>query len=280
MDLTIVGRTNSGNKVQPNSNVLFEAGYVLAMMRRRNVDPPPVIIVMNTFFGAPEQLPFDLGWRPVIRYEVGPDAEEKDRREAGARLARQLASALASILAGGALFADLSPAAWRMGTYLDKAWEEGLAVGKYYDASEVAGATGMSPEDVDRGCAELLEKGLVEELQAVGRRQGWPVRPTAKLFLTLDPFCREWDPGVDARQILEDFGTRSETQIAAARLQEKYGWELRRLEPAMAKLVDDLLAEPIPTRQPPFKYPYLRLTRRADLFVRGLFDPGTIPQRS
>ena len=281
VDLTIVGKVTmpGSDKVQPNSNVLFEAGYVLAMMRRRNLDPPPVIVVMNTAYGGPKQLPFDLGWRPVIIYNLGREATGSERSEQGARLAGSLKQALRSVIAGGQLFAGLSTPAWKLGSFFDGVPYKQVGSG-YYRADELVAETGLSHEEVQQGASELLARGLLKELDVSGAPSGWPVTPTEQLFLIFDPFLQEWNPSEDARQILEDFGTAEGTQISAARLHEHYGWDLRRLEPALAQLINDLLAEDMGERRPPYRHPVLRLSRNADLYLRGIFDPEELRRRA
>lgn len=280
MDLTIVGEvtTPGSNKVQPNSNVLFEAGYVLAMMRRRRMEPPPVVVVMNTAYGEPQKLPFDLGWRPVVTYSLGAEVSSSERKEQEARLAGTLKKVLSSIVAGGQLFAGLSTPAWKLGVFFDKVPYKQVG-SVYYPAEDLVAETGMSRDEVQQGASELLAQGMLRELNISGSPSGWPVTPTERLFLIFDPLIQAWDPFEDARQILEDFGTAEGTQLSAAKLQEHYGWDLRRLEPALAQLIYSQLAEDMGERRPPYRHPILRLSRNADLFMRGRFDPEALRRR-
>ena len=266
------------DKVQPNSNVLFEAGYVLAMMRRRKIEPSPVVVIMNTAYGEPQQLPFDLGWRPVVTYNLGSDAPSSERKEQEARLAGTLKEVLRSIVAGGQLFAGLSTQAWQLGVFFDNVPYEHLG-SAYYSSEDLVAETEMSREEVQHGASELLAQGMLQELDTIGSPSGWPVTPTERLFLVFDPFVQEWNPSEDARRILEDFGTAEDTQLSAAKLREHYGWDLRRLEPALAHLIYNMLAEDMGERRPPYRYPILRLSRNADLFMRGRFDPADLRRR-
>jgi hypothetical protein len=74
-DLTFVARTES-DKLIPNPNVMIEYGYALRALTSEAMMP-----VMNTYFGAPESLPFDLGHvRHPTRYELAPSTTDATRR--------------------------------------------------------------------------------------------------------------------------------------------------------------------------------------------------------
>lgn len=64
-DVTLVAKTER-NKQSPNPNVLFELGYAVARLGWERI-----ILVMNTAFGTPEDLPFDFQHRRwPIRYKL------------------------------------------------------------------------------------------------------------------------------------------------------------------------------------------------------------------
>jgi hypothetical protein len=92
-DLSFVAETAAG-KVSPNPNVLIEYGYAL-----KAKGPRKVLLVMNTAFGAAEQLPFDLRHlRFPIRYDVAERIGDGERRRARGVLAEHLSTALESVL--------------------------------------------------------------------------------------------------------------------------------------------------------------------------------------
>jgi hypothetical protein len=79
----------------PNPNVMIELGYALAKITDRRI-----ITVMNTVFGSPEDLPFDLAkHRWPICYELKPSSKPTatERQE----LAKSIAQAIRDILASG-----------------------------------------------------------------------------------------------------------------------------------------------------------------------------------
>lgn len=89
-DVSII---NSGEKTRltPNPNVLIELGYAI-----RALGADRVIMVMNTAFGSPEALPFDLRMRRITTYHMPADSSER----AGERkkLEQTFIAALRSIL--------------------------------------------------------------------------------------------------------------------------------------------------------------------------------------
>lgn len=63
---------SEAKKPSPNPNILIELGYAVKVLGWNRV-----ILVMNTEYGKPELLPFDLRSRRVLTYCVSTDAEEK-----------------------------------------------------------------------------------------------------------------------------------------------------------------------------------------------------------
>ncbi|MEB3342477.1 hypothetical protein [Okeania sp.] len=63
---------NANSRPIPNPNVLIELGYAM-----KTLGEEKIIMVMNTAFGNPEQLPFDLRMRRVICYNMPEDNQEQ-----------------------------------------------------------------------------------------------------------------------------------------------------------------------------------------------------------
>src|SRR5687768_16453473 len=68
-DVTLTGETNGGKRLC-NSNVAIELGYALSVP-----GDEALLTVMNTHYGTPQYLPFDLAHRrwPVL-FQLAPDA--------------------------------------------------------------------------------------------------------------------------------------------------------------------------------------------------------------
>ena len=84
-DVTFVATTDGG-KLVPNPNVMGEYGYALSQKGTRRI-----LLAMNTAFGPPEQLPFDLSHlRHPTTFEAPPDMSDGSRRVARALFTRTL----------------------------------------------------------------------------------------------------------------------------------------------------------------------------------------------
>ncbi len=92
-DLSFVATTEGGKKV-PNPNVLLELGFALEALGDRKS-----LIVMNEYYGTPNDLPFDLGFRRwPITYNLAPDATKSDLAATRTNLQHQFTSALRTLL--------------------------------------------------------------------------------------------------------------------------------------------------------------------------------------
>lgn len=85
-DITPVG-TLINEKATPNPNVLFELGYAW-----RGLGPDRIVLVLNTHHGVPEELPFDISKRHLVRYRF--PAGEESRASVAKGLASQLETQL------------------------------------------------------------------------------------------------------------------------------------------------------------------------------------------
>lgn len=84
-DVSFVARTEAG-KFVPNPNVMTEYGYALHAKSHAAMMP-----IMNTQFGPPEELPFDMGHlRFPIQYHAEADAADGPRRAVRRALSQQL----------------------------------------------------------------------------------------------------------------------------------------------------------------------------------------------
>jgi hypothetical protein len=112
-DVSFVARTEAG-KFVPNPDVMTEYGYALHAKSHAAMMP-----IMNTAFGPPEELPFDMGHlRFPAQYHVEADAADGQRRAVRRALSQQLEEKLRPqvIATRPALptpkpFAEASPAA-------------------------------------------------------------------------------------------------------------------------------------------------------------------------
>lgn len=95
-DVTIVGMIENpeGPKPTPNPNVMVEYGYA-----RRAKGDPRILLVMNSAFGEPKVLPFDLNYlRHAAEYVAAPGIANEARRKARTKLGNDFALYIATII--------------------------------------------------------------------------------------------------------------------------------------------------------------------------------------
>lgn len=91
-DLTFVGKRADG-RLAPNPNVLIEYGWALKSLGYNQIVP-----VMNTAYGEPSNLPFDLAHlRRPLQYNLPEQADEETRKRVRTELSADLARALRDI---------------------------------------------------------------------------------------------------------------------------------------------------------------------------------------
>lgn len=93
-DVTLTGATPGGKRLI-NSNVALEVGYAIGIH-----GDGVLLKVMNTHYGPPEELPFDLAHRRwPVRFDLAPKAPAEEREKALRRLAAELAAILREYIA-------------------------------------------------------------------------------------------------------------------------------------------------------------------------------------
>ena len=85
---------SSGGRYTPNPNVMIEYGYAL-----KTPGPERIVAVMNTHFGKPSELPFDMRHRRFpLTYDLAPDADSETRSRVRERLSTEISSAIVAVL--------------------------------------------------------------------------------------------------------------------------------------------------------------------------------------
>lgn len=89
-DVSIINQGEKSRKT-PNPNVLIELGYAI-----KTLGPERILMIMNTAFGPPEILPFDLSKKRAVTYRMPKEC--KDRATERKKLESQLDIALRTTL--------------------------------------------------------------------------------------------------------------------------------------------------------------------------------------
>jgi len=116
-DVTIVSA--GAQRPTPNPNVLIELGYAVGKLGWKRV-----LLVQNTAFGAPDDLPFDLRGRRTVTYHA-PDGA--DKAAVRAQLQQRLTPAINSIAGGqvmGTMPTGPDASVWR-GTWSMESRDDG-----------------------------------------------------------------------------------------------------------------------------------------------------------
>ncbi len=88
-DISIIN-PDSKSRLTPNPNVLIELGYAIKAFGSERI-----IMIMNTAYGKPEELPFDLRMRRVITYNA--NLEDNDKSQERQKLQSILKEAMNAI---------------------------------------------------------------------------------------------------------------------------------------------------------------------------------------
>ena len=95
---------------------------------------------------------------------------------------------------------------------------------------ELMDKTGLSRDDVVDALHELSGMATVHFSETV-----WP---EDELFATFDRFWKPWNPSEDALTLAADMLNEEEFPTDPREIGKRYGWEPRRLNPAMADLIN------------------------------------------
>lgn len=92
-DVSIINH-DASTRLAPNPNVLIELGYAIKTLGTEHI-----IMVMNTSFGVPDNLPFDLRMKRVITYNANQEQQSRsqERKELEAKLENGLRAILSKL---------------------------------------------------------------------------------------------------------------------------------------------------------------------------------------
>lgn len=223
-DLTLVGKY-SDKKHTVNPNVLIEYGYALHALGEERI-----IGYMNGEYGGPENLPFDLRFRAVrVQYNLPAKPELAETRVLKKQLASQLSREIRLVLSQ-ALFEGLSSASIAAVELFITKSEVGAFGRPSFDFAEFCALLGIDPSVGQDVVDELEARGLLKQTIGI-------VEPTDSLFWSFDKVFRPWNPEADARSIAEKLVEEPTKQLAVEKIAAEFGWEVRRINPALTFLM-------------------------------------------
>lgn len=202
-DMTFSGTSeprdpSTRTKHLPNPNVLIELGYALA-----RIGPSRIIHVMNTAFGPPEELPFDIKVRRhPICYHI-EDHKAPDRTQIQRMLASTLEEAIKTMITSGVLAkADEPRSTARLARIEEtrKHFEGLVSAGRFHGLLPKLGMVGLSVIPFD----DLSPRSNPSELRASFRAfpitaAGYNHQFTGRSLILEDSTASRLDP----RTVLE-----------------------------------------------------------------------------
>lgn len=132
-----------------------------------------------------------------------------------------------------------SPAATAVARLFVERSEHGLFADPQFRVGELAQETGLSIEDTEDALYELSD--FVGMSSAKGKISQKSVFAKEACFAEFDRHWKPWKPAEDAWQIARDLVHDPEfpsATVKAVEIAERYGWEPRRLNPAISCLVE------------------------------------------
>ena len=133
---------------------------------------------------------------------------------------------------------------------------------------ELLAATDLLEDDIAEGVEELESSGLVETLGALGYALGYfALVPTSRLFAELDSEVKEWNPSKDAVRLAAEL-INNDGQMYVPKWAEEMGWQARRVNPALAYLMERDLVEHSDEISWPFISNHVGKNARTRRFVR------------
>jgi len=137
-------------------------------------------------------------------------------------------------LAAETVDSGYSPAATAVARLFVEITQNALHSDPMLSVEELRERTSLSEEDASDATYEL--RGMVEEDYGT-------VVPLPELFVTFDKHFKEWDPAADALIVATDLLNDRSVPHEPEAIAQRYGWQPRRLNPALAYLINRKLIQ-------------------------------------
>ena len=127
----------------------------------------------------------------------------------------------------------LSPYAVQIGRFLVERSEVGDGSEWHTPIEEIKNKTSIDDKKIITAIRELEQVDLIGLAFVAGHNSPTGVMARAKLFVEFDHFWMPWNPKEDARTITSDMMGEDGQKITPSHIAERYGWGLRRVNPAI-----------------------------------------------
>ncbi len=178
---------------------------------------------------------------PLLRGMLSPELKdfEKDIRQLIADIhgvSRKPALGPAPPAADREVNTGYSPAATAVAKLFIERTQNALHFDPVISVQEIGEITALSDDDVSDALYELRD--MVEDHQG-------SIVPFPELYVTFDKHFKEWDPAEDALRLAADLVNDPSFPGEPHNIAERYGWEPRRLNPALSYLINRKLIHSI-----------------------------------
>lgn len=137
-----------------------------------------------------------------------------------------------------------SLSALRLAKHMCLSSELGNGLDTEYTVSELATELEMDPVDVEIALLDLHESGLLDEQPMMDEST---YTPKASLYYEFDDYALGTNPTEDAKAAARYMASTGDESFTSLQVAQALGWPPRRLNPAIAYLVDTRLVEALDT---------------------------------
>ncbi len=177
-------------------------------------DLPPLLAGLH----SPEITDFDADMRQLI-HDIHGISRKPPRGPAPALVAEHQPKS------------GVSPAAMAIARLFVETTDKALHLDPQYSFEEVASRTDLSIDDTTDALYEL--RAVMRVIEFSG---GSIVTAEPELYARFDSFWKPWDPAQDGRRLVADLFNDQEFPSNPEAIGDRYEWEPRRLNPALAYL--------------------------------------------
>jgi TIR domain len=165
----------------------------------------------------------------------------------------------------------LSPAAEAVVRFALETSKAGMPLDPQISPDDLRHATGLIDDDIVDAIDELEGRGLLRRYQSFGcDRIGFHmVAPQSEMFAAMDKHFMGWNPEEDSLVVAADLVNNGKDGEGVAELAGKLGWPPRRMNPAVAYLVNrQIVKAPSALGTSPWTYLAIMRTPATRRFVR------------
>jgi hypothetical protein len=165
----------------------------------------------------------------------------------------------------------LSAAAEAIARFIVENSKTGMSMDPQISPDDLRKITGLGDDDIIDAVDELHGRSLLRRYASIGcGPMGFHmVTPEAEMFAAMDKHFAAWNPEEDALLVAADMVNNSKDGVSIPEVASHHGWEPRRMNPAVAFLVNrNLVNAPRELGTHPWTHLWIMRTPATRRFVR------------